>query len=117
MFGASWLRGLSGGKVEHEDRRRRLALTPRGLEIDGHERKTLERMVQDFRSPGLGDREVVERMLAGLQGYTWAVEVDEGDSGLASAPGPRQEGTRGADGGCGFCPIETDDSWLDAAAG
>ena len=64
-----------------------VALTPRGLEIDGPEKEAVERLVRDFRSPGLGDQGVVERMLAGLQGYTWAVEVDEDASAWAAGPG------------------------------
>jgi hypothetical protein len=58
-------------------------------EIDGHERKTLECLVQDFRSTGLDE----ETVRAQLQGNTQTAEVNDGFR---------------------FCPIEIDDSWLDA---
>jgi hypothetical protein len=87
-----------------------VALTPRGLEIDGPERQTLERLVQGFRSPGLDDEGVLRRMLERLQGYTWAAEVNEEGPGRAAA-----RGTDARAGGVTFAPIEIDDSWLDAA--
>jgi hypothetical protein len=70
----------------------------------------------------VGDQAVLERMLARLQGYTWAVEVNEGEPGQAAGPDRAHEASRsaipdtgaGPDGGV-FCPIEWDDSWLDAA--
>jgi hypothetical protein len=45
-------------------------------------------------------------MLDRFQGYTWAAEVGEGEPDRAAAPGTEA----GA-----VCPIEIDDSWLDAA--
>jgi hypothetical protein len=88
-----------------------VALTPRGLEIDGPEKEALRRLVRDFRSTSRDDEEVLWRMLDRLQDYTWGAEVDEGEPGRAVALGTEA----GAGGGVRFCPIEIDDSWLDAA--
>jgi hypothetical protein len=93
-----------------------VALTPRGLEIDGPEKETLEHLVQDFRTTGLDDQEVLQRMLARLQGYTWAAEINEDEPGRAADPGSRPATPRGAAGGIQLSPLEIDDSWLDAVA-
>jgi hypothetical protein len=55
-----------------------ITLTPRGLRVDGAEKEVLERLVDDYRRSGLGDAQLIERLLHRLQGYTWAVEVPEG---------------------------------------
>jgi hypothetical protein len=59
------------------------------LEIDGPEPKTREGLVPDFRYPGMDE----EAVRARLQCNTRTAEVDDGFR---------------------FCPIEIDDSWLDA---
>lgn len=95
---------------------------PWGLTFDGPEKEVLRHMAEEYRDLGLGDGRIVRRMLGRLQGYTWAAEVDEGEPGRTAGPGPRPETARaavpgteaGACGGVRFCPIEIDDSWLDA---
>jgi len=54
-----------------------ITLTPQGLRCEGPEKRTLERLADDYRHVGLSDRCVIDRMLQELDGDTWAVELPE----------------------------------------